>query len=266
MRFIIYLVLVTLVFTQKNSNELSFLEGTWKIDGKEKYEEWKRTANGNLTANIFKIQNTDIKITETSKIILRNSEIFYDATVPSQNNGRTISFQLVSSKNFEFIFENKTHDFPNKIIYQKISPNKLLIKVLNNQNKGFTYYMNRQSPQSMNIRHIVLDMFKGFNDHDWEKHVSYNSPNIIIRNPDSKMKPKTPSKEEQIKSYADLASWCPDIQDKIVSLNIVENKAIVEFEAYGNTVEGKPFNLPIITVLEFEEEMVIKETTYYDNK
>jgi len=42
-----------------------------------------------------------------------------------------------------YSFENAKHDFPNKIQYYKLSENKVKVKVLGDENKGFSFEMNR---------------------------------------------------------------------------------------------------------------------------
>ena len=39
----------------------------------------------------------------------------------NQNNGNAINFKLISSKNNNYIFENKKHDFPQRIGYSHVN-------------------------------------------------------------------------------------------------------------------------------------------------
>ena len=60
---------------------------------------------------------------------LKGDDLFYIPTVKNQNNGEPVSFKLVSGKNGEFVFENKQHDFPQRIIYRNPNPDSLYARI-----------------------------------------------------------------------------------------------------------------------------------------
>lgn len=127
---------------QKQVNYL-MLEGTWKIEGKEKYEVWEKTKS-TFKGESFSKKDGIKRTTETLEIKEENGNVVYRATVPNQNNGAAIPFTLNTSKAEILSFENSEHDFPTQIIYEPVSDSRLLVKVLGGDGKGFSYYMDKQ--------------------------------------------------------------------------------------------------------------------------
>lgn len=119
------------------------LEGTWKIEGKEKYEVWE-SDNSGLTGSSYGIKDGAKRTTETLEIKEEEGKVIYRATVPNQNNGATIPFTLNADKAEILSFENPEHDFPTQIIYEPVSDSRVLVKVLGGDGKGFSYYMDKQ--------------------------------------------------------------------------------------------------------------------------
>ncbi len=142
-------LLLTLLFlsncTDNNLSELDFMIGTWKMDNKEQYEVWERSNDTMLKGYSYRIKNDQKNITETLTIKLVGGEIIYSATVPDQNEGKTIGFILNSDIQTYLSFENPKHDFPKKIQYKKISENEIEVTVLGDEGQGFSYTQFRQS-------------------------------------------------------------------------------------------------------------------------
>ncbi len=141
---ILCLCLIGISCSQNELAELYFLEGIWKIEGKEKYEVWKRVSNSELTGFGYKLVEGEKNITETIRIKLENGLIVYQATVPDQNDGAPVSFFLNESNNTCFSFENKEHDFPKKIQYKKVTDTELEVHVLGDQDKGFSFIQKKE--------------------------------------------------------------------------------------------------------------------------
>ena len=146
--FIINSLLVLFMFLcackKDSSCKLNFLVGTWKIENKEQYEVWEGCEKGKLKGYSFKIVEEKEHILETLTISKNNNEIIYSATVPKQNEGKTIPFKLnLEIKNL-LSFENLNHDFPKKIQYKQISSDEMFVSVLGDDDKGFSYTMFKQ--------------------------------------------------------------------------------------------------------------------------
>ena len=123
--------------------DLHFLEGTWKVEGSEQYESWEINETG-LSGYMYIITTTGKEKQETLAIKTMDNQIVYEATVPDQNEGRTIRFTLNKAIKNCFSFENPKHDFPKKIQYEKKSEKEILVRVINDMNKGFTFKMIKQ--------------------------------------------------------------------------------------------------------------------------
>jgi hypothetical protein len=132
------LILLTACSNNKIS-ELDFMVGTWKMENKEQYEVWEKSYNNELAGYSYRIKNDQKSITETLSIKLIGDQIVYEATVPDQNEGKTIGFTLNDEMQTYLSFENLQHDFPKKIQYKKISENEIEVTVLGDAGKGFSY-------------------------------------------------------------------------------------------------------------------------------
>lgn len=108
------------------------LEGTWQLKGKTSFEQWTLRPGGNLSGEGFRVSADGVKkVTETLEILKReDGSIVYQATVPDQNNGAGVGFLLTgSAAPGEWTFENKMHDFPQKITYKLVGENSLTATV-----------------------------------------------------------------------------------------------------------------------------------------
>ena len=134
----------TITCEAQDLSEVSFLEGTWKIENKDTYEKWEK--NGDVyEGHSFKMIGGQKRIMETLTIKVLNGKIKYYALVPNQNNGNAIPFTLNTEFKGDILsFENPAHDFPKKIQYKKISGTKIHVSVSGEDNKGFSYYILKQ--------------------------------------------------------------------------------------------------------------------------
>ena len=112
-----------------------FLKGTWKIEGKELYERWDSLNTTSLKGFSFFQKETGITVLEYLDIKEINNEIVYTATVLGQNEGNGINFFLAKNDS-AYCFESPTHDFPKKIIYQKIGESIILVTLSDGNEKN----------------------------------------------------------------------------------------------------------------------------------
>ena len=125
-------------------NNMDFLIGTWKIEDRNQYETWTKVRKDELIGYSYKIDENQKKILETIAIKMIDNQMIYEATVPDQNEGRTIQFLLNTEIKSVYSFENPNHDFPKKIQYKKVSKNEIMIRVSGDDGKGFSYKMIKQ--------------------------------------------------------------------------------------------------------------------------
>ncbi len=128
-----YFVLMVLLkanylFAQKNIiPEMNLLIGTWQMNTTKGVliETWKYNNDSTLKGISYFVKRNDTTIQETIEIIYRNKNVYYIPTVNGQNNNSPVSFLLIKNENNRYVFENKKHDFPQRIIYNIQSNNSI---------------------------------------------------------------------------------------------------------------------------------------------
>ncbi len=120
----------------------SFLEGTWKVENEEQYEHWDKLNDNSLKGTSYVMKNDQMIVGEYLDITRVGKTINYTSTVIGQNGGKPVSFKLTKSDN-TFIFENPKHDFPKKIIYEKIDDVTVKVEVAGGD-QSFGYTMTKQ--------------------------------------------------------------------------------------------------------------------------
>ena len=121
-----FLILLFFVFCMscKSTSELAEIEwvlGKWQVNESSSFEEWMKVSKDIYRGKGYKVRKNDTLITETIEIVKRDDAIFYIPSVSDQNDGKPVAFRLISKKQEELVFENKKHDFPQRIIYEKRS-------------------------------------------------------------------------------------------------------------------------------------------------
>ncbi|TKC12604.1 hypothetical protein FA048_03020 [Pedobacter polaris] len=130
-----YLILLIFALTQLsanaqkvNLNQFSFLTGSWEM----------KTAKGKISESWIKSKDSlngksyrhalsgDSVLTEVVVIKKIGNVFHYCVTGLEKNNTGTTNFKLISTENNIFIFENKAHDFPQRVIYQNKGKDQLL--------------------------------------------------------------------------------------------------------------------------------------------
>ncbi|KAA3636907.1 MAG: hypothetical protein DWP97_01795 [Calditrichaeota bacterium] len=124
--------------TESKIDNFSFLEGIWKVENKELYESWEKTDSVTLSGSGYKMVNGKKMIHEQLTLTFTDSSVIYAAQVMDQNEGKAIPFTLNSSEKDVISFENPKHDFPQKIQYNQVHADTLLVNVLGSDNKGFS--------------------------------------------------------------------------------------------------------------------------------
>ena len=141
---LICIMTLTVSCAQQNQlQQLDFLTGTWKIEGRESYESWKKEGD-RLIGEAYQTKEGQKKISETLEIKIDTGRVIYTATVLNQNQGKGIPFTLNPAEKELYSFENPEHDFPNKIQYKVVTDKELKVSVLGKDGKGFSYTMRKQ--------------------------------------------------------------------------------------------------------------------------
>lgn len=117
----------------------AFLHGTWKMERENVYEHWDILSESHMKGVSYTIHNSDVLVIEYLDIAGQDTEIMYTAVVPGHNQGRAISFRQMANDSL-FVYENPRHDFPQKIVYRKLSDTEISVE-LSGGEKEMSYEM-----------------------------------------------------------------------------------------------------------------------------
>jgi uncharacterized protein YciI len=145
MKLIVFLAgMAVAALTNGQQGFPDFLQGTWKMEDKDIYEHWDKLSNQNLKGLSYRFNDGQIVVNEYLEIIKQDNEIIYTANVINQNQGKGIDFKLTQSDSM-FTFENPLHDFPKKIVYQKLSDTLISVQISDGKQEGYGYRLTKQN-------------------------------------------------------------------------------------------------------------------------
>jgi hypothetical protein len=115
---------------KEHRNEIDNLEwliGDWKniSNEMEMYESWEMESDTVFYGESFVLVNSDTVFFETMLLEQNGNDLLLTPTTMNQNDRNPIVFKLISSVNGEFVFENKEHDFPQRIVYSNPKPDSI---------------------------------------------------------------------------------------------------------------------------------------------
>jgi hypothetical protein len=96
---------------------LAKLLGVWEgIQGSGIYhEEWRKLNDNSLEGRAYLLKKGEIVNPENLRIVIEDGEVYYVADV--SHNEAPVRFRMTSSSDTILVFENPSHDFPQKITY-----------------------------------------------------------------------------------------------------------------------------------------------------
>ncbi|HVI43916.1 MAG TPA: DUF6265 family protein [Chitinophaga sp.] len=101
--------------------QLQWLEGSWKRvnakPGRAGYEHWKKVSPEEWKGYGITMKGRDTLFTEGLQLLVKDSELYYVATV-AENKG-PVYFRLTAVSENGFTCENPEHDFPQRITYNR---------------------------------------------------------------------------------------------------------------------------------------------------
>lgn len=135
-------------FSEKDFKTLHALAGTWKMETSRGaiYEEWQVKSDNKLTGRSYRINNTDTMIMERIELFAEGNAIVYSPVVTNQNNGQAVHFKLISNADNRYVFENKEHDYPQRVIYHLVSKDAVHARIegtRNGQERGSDFRYSR---------------------------------------------------------------------------------------------------------------------------
>ena len=77
----------------------------------------------------FVVDAKDTVFAETIELAETKGKLVYTVTVPGQNNEQPVPFEMTSATENQMVFENPAHDYPNKIVYNKINNDSLVAEI-----------------------------------------------------------------------------------------------------------------------------------------
>jgi hypothetical protein len=123
-RIFVLTIIGLLIFSCKENDKMQFvkkLNGKWasaENEGSRFFEDWIISDSKLMVGKAFLLSDgIDTTISEELKIELKDNEIFYVAKVKNENDNKPIKFLLIENESTHLIFENKLHDFPQRIKY-----------------------------------------------------------------------------------------------------------------------------------------------------
>ena len=124
--------------------DLYLLEGTWKMNTSKGVliESWKKISPSQLQGRSYRVNAKDTVHLEEVSLLEDNAGIHYVPTVKNQNEGQPVRFTLINSESGRFVFENKNHNFPKRIIYHFITADSIVARV-EDDGRGSNYYFAR---------------------------------------------------------------------------------------------------------------------------
>lgn len=109
----------------------SWLIGEWGNTSKEGIltETWTKENDSTFLGKTYFITGKDTAFTESIQLMQKEDQLLYIPTVSDQNEGKPVSFILTTSSENQLVFENKEHDFPQKITYNKITNDSIVAEI-----------------------------------------------------------------------------------------------------------------------------------------
>ena len=103
----------------KKIGEMQWLLGTWVNKTEDDYseEKWERKNDSTFFAFSYTKVGKDTVFAENVLLQQNGERLEMMIVAFNQNENQPVSFGLISSEENKFIFENKKHDFPQRIVY-----------------------------------------------------------------------------------------------------------------------------------------------------
>lgn len=117
--------------TYDQLEKMNWILGTWGNTSAEGdlTETWTKLNDSTYAGKTVFVAGKDTMFTETIEIVQDKNELSYNTKVSNQNQGKAVSFKATTVNGSTFVFENPTHDFPQKIAYNKISADSLVAQI-----------------------------------------------------------------------------------------------------------------------------------------
>lgn len=118
--------------------------------------------------------------------------------------------------------------------------------------------------EEKNIAHVKR-MFDAFNSHDWKSMSEHYADSSLFLDPAFGTDYVYQLRSETASKYAKMEQMFPTIHDEVVGIFANGDKVAVEFVSTGTSDDSVSFILPIICILTLQNNLIVKDATYYNN-
>ncbi len=92
-------------------------------------EKWEKQNDTCYIGLAYFLVGKDTTSTESIRLVQRGEDLFYIPTVKDQNAGKPVEFKLTGTEHYQLLFENPTHDFPQKISYEQVTKTYMIARI-----------------------------------------------------------------------------------------------------------------------------------------
>ncbi len=118
--------------TYENIQKAEWFLGKWgnaSAEG-ELTENWVKVNDSVMHGeSYFVVGGKDTVFAETVELAEHDGKMGYTVTVPGQNEEKPVRFEMTSATGEQLVFENPQHDYPNKIIYNKVGNDSIVAEI-----------------------------------------------------------------------------------------------------------------------------------------
>ncbi len=131
-------------------SNLQWLLGTWTNETVEQFsqESWSKENDSTYTAYSFVEVKGEVVFAETMALEQKAGDLLLTVETANQNDQKPITFKMISSEKGQVTFENKNHDFPERIIYSNPAKDSLhawIEGTINEEAKKVDFYFSRKN-------------------------------------------------------------------------------------------------------------------------
>lgn len=112
----------------KRIEGLQWLLGTWANQQGNTYsqETWSKENDSTFTGYSFvEVNKKEVVFAETMALEQKGTDLLLTVATANQKDKKPVTFKRVVSEKGQFAFENKTHDFPQRIVYAQPATDSL---------------------------------------------------------------------------------------------------------------------------------------------
>jgi hypothetical protein len=138
MKKAILILVITLTFASCQKSKVvskivvaDWLLGNWenKSPDGNLFESWKKVNDSLFIGESYFIKGKDTLHFEKIQMKQKGEILYYIATVKGQNNDKPVTFIHNDTIEKQLVFENPKHDFPQKIMYSRITKDSIAIQI-----------------------------------------------------------------------------------------------------------------------------------------